>query len=371
MTNPTTATPPHSRHFGFLPSGEPVEAWTITGGSGLTVEAITYGGIVTRLLCPAGESDWLDLVLGFRELQPYLENPSYFGAIIGRVAGRISNARFSVDGSTFQLDANESPNHLHGGVRGFDKRIWTAVPETAEDGTPSLRLSYCSPHGEEGYPGTVRVTVTYTVTNQNAFVIDTYACSDQPTPLSLTHHSYFNLSGEDSGSIASHTLQVCADEFIDTRADFTLSDQLRPVAGNPNDLRRPTPIAEALPRIASGHGALYAVGKSSNPTEPVKVAELSHPESGRTLTCFTTNTHLQVYTASAFDGTIIGKSGKPYQKHAGLCLECHGYPNGANRPDLGDIILRPGAPQRHTTIYAFNSPHDKTSRPATEPRRLR
>jgi aldose 1-epimerase len=356
MTNRTTRPRLTSRHFGNLPSGEPVEAWTLIGASGLTVEAITYGGIVTRLLYPTEDDHWLDLVLGFNELQPYLENPAYFGAIIGRVAGRIAGARFTLDGTTFHLPTNEPPNHLHGGVHGFDKKLWTATSTTAEDGSPSLQLTYSSPHGEEGYPGTVRVSVTYTVSHDNAFVIHSEACTDLPTPFSLTHHSYFNLAGEASGTVADHTLQVHADQLIEFTEDLTLTGQLRSVEGLADDLRHPTPLAGTLPRLAWGHGAFYAVRKSTAPGEPVKIAELTHRASGRTLSCLTTNTHLQLYTASAFDGSILGKSGKPYQKYAGLCLECEGHPNGAGRPELGDIILRPGAPQHQTTIYAFSSP---------------
>ncbi len=334
-----------------------MEAWTLTGSSGLTVEAITYGGIVTKLLYPVGNGNWLDLVLGFDELRPYVAGHPYFGAIVGRVAGRISNACFTVDGETFQLAANEAPHHLHGGLSGFDKKIWTASASTLEDGSPTLRLSYCSLHGEESYPGTVRVEVTYTVTNDNAFVIDTYACTDQATPLSLTHHSYFNLAGEGSGSIADHALQVDSDSFIETNEDLSLSDRLQSVERLADDLRQPTALAGKLPRLARGHGALYAVPASGAAGEPVRIAQLTHPASGRTLTCSTTLPYLQLYTASAFDGSITGKSGKAYEKYAGICLECEGYPNGASRPDLGDIVLRPGTPQRHRTIYAFSTRH--------------
>jgi aldose 1-epimerase len=350
----------------MLPSGEPVEAWTLTGASGLIVEAITFGGIVTKLLYPQGDGDWLDLVLGFEDLQPYVEGHPYFGAIVGRVAGRLSNSRFDVDGETFQLTANEGPHHLHGGLRGFDKRIWTAAARTLEDGSPSLKLSYCSPAGEEGYPGTVRVEVTYTVARDNTFVIDTYACADRPTPLSLTHHSYFNLAGEGSGSIAGHTLQILSDRFVEANEDLSLSDRLRSVDGLYDDLRQPVALEERLPRLAHGHGALYAVPEARVPGEPVKIAQLTHPESGRVLTCSTTLPYLQLYTASAFDGSITGKSGRRYGQYAGLCLECEGYSNGASRPDMGDILLRPGAPQRHRTLYAFSSPRENSSRSVDE-----
>ena len=349
-------TTPLSRHFGSLPTGEAVEAWTLTGNSGLTLEAITYGGIVTKLLYPEASGHWVDLVLGFSDLQPYLDGHPYFGAIVGRVAGRMSDASFVVDGNTIHLPANEPPHHLHGGMQGFDKKLWTSTALTTADGAPSLRLTYCSPHDEEGYPGMVRVSVTYTITNDNAFVIDTHACTDRATPVSLTHHSYFNLAGEGSGSIAGHTLQVNADEFIETRDDLSLADRLKSVDGLADDLRQPTPLTATLHHLTQDHGALYAVPRPAVTGQPVKIAVLAHPASGRTLTCSTTNPYLQLYTASHFDGSIVGKAGRPYEKYAGICLECEGYPNGASRPDLGDIVVRPDLPQRHRTIYAFASP---------------
>jgi len=343
------------RTFGRLLDGSPVEAWSLSGAGGLTLEALTYGGIVTKLLVPEKNGNDVDVVLGFSNFESYLQGHPYFGSIVGRVAGRITGANFPLDGRSFQLSPNEPPNHLHGGHRGFDKQLWKATPIIGADGSPSLRLHYRSCDGEEGYPGNVNVSVTYTVTNDNVFLIKTSATTDQATPFSLTHHSYFNLAGEGAGSIEDHTLQVLADEFLGMNADFTLSDHFEPVTGTPNDLRVATPLAARLPQLASGHGALYPVHKPAIAGQPVKIAELTHPASGRVLTCSTTETHLQLYTASEFDGSITGKSGKPYGKYAGVCMECEGYPNGALRPDLGDIILRPDTPQHQTTAYAFSS----------------
>ena len=213
------------RLLGLLPTGEPVEAWTLTGASGLVLEVITYGGIVTKLLLPNGEGHWVDVVLGLSGLDSYVASRLYFGAIVGRVAGRINNARFHLDGRTYQLARNDPPNHLHGGVSGFDKKVWNAAPAIRRDGAPSLQLSYCSPDGDEGYPGTVNVSVTYTVAKDNSFVIDTMATTNRSTPFSLTHHSYFNLAGEGSGSIKNHALQIDADECIGTDDHLTLLDK--------------------------------------------------------------------------------------------------------------------------------------------------
>ncbi len=343
------------RPFGCLEDGRLVESWSLSGAGGLTVEALTYGGIVTKLILPDRNGRDADVVLGFNDLGSYLQGHPYFGSIVGRVAGRMKGAEFHLEGRSFQLPCNEPPNHLHGGYRGFDKQLWRATTVVRPDHAPSLRLDYRSCDGEEGYPGNVDVSVTYTVTNDNVFLIETRATTDQATPFSLTHHSYFNLAGEGSGSIANHVLQIDADEFIGMNEDLTLSDCPETVEGTPNDLRIATPLAGRLTHLASDHGAMYPVRKPTAAGGVVKIAELTHPESGRVLTCSTTNTHLQLYTASALDGSITGKSGRPYAKYAALCLECEGYPNGANRPNLGDIILRPGAPQHHITAYAFSS----------------
>ncbi len=342
------------RLFGSLPTGEPVEAWTLTGASGLVLEIITYGGIVTKLLLPDGERRWVDVVLGLSNLDSYLAGHPYFGAIVGRVAGRISNARFQLAGRTYGLARNEPPNHLHGGVSGFDKKVWHPTPEVRPDGAPSLRLSYRSPDGEEGYPGTVSASVTYTITNDNSFVIDTMATTDHATPFSLTHHSYFNLAGEGSGSIENHLLQIDADECIGTDDQLTLLDKTEPMCGTAEDFRSPRLLADAIPLLMRNHGTLYPVRRSRDEHELVRVAQLIHLASGRVLTCSTTTSHLQIYTASGLDGSHIGKSGARYEKYAGICLECEGYPNGANVPELGNIILHVGTPQRHRTVYAFS-----------------
>jgi aldose 1-epimerase len=349
---------PTFRPFGSLPSGQTIEAWTLTGNSGLLLEAITYGGIVTRLLQQGQSGDSLDLVLGFDSLQPYLEGHPYFGAIVGRVAGRISNAHFQIDGQTYPLGANNGLNHLHGGLQGFDKKVWAATPSLRPDGSPSLRLAYRSPDGEEGYPGTVVVSVTYTVTNENAFLIETEASTDKATPFSLTHHSYFNLAGEGSGTIEDHTLQIHADSFIPSDSSMTLLDRIESVDGQPQDFRIPKLLADAIPLLPQNHGALYPVPGPTEYGQMVRIAQVTHPESGRILTCSTNETHLQVYTASALDCSHPGKSGKRYGRYAGLCLECEGYANGANARHIGDIILRPGMPQRRITEYAFSQVAD-------------
>jgi aldose 1-epimerase len=344
------------RSFGLLPSGAPVEAWTLKGAGHLVAEVITYGATLTRLLAPDRDGRLADVVLGFNHLDSYRANRAYFGAIVGRVAGRISGGCFSLDGRDDKLDQNDGPNHLHGGAEGFDKKIWAASPVVRQDGAPSLRLSYHSADGEEGYPGAVDVTVAYTITADDALLVETEASADTPTPVNLTQHSYFNLAGEGSGPITDHELQIHAGHFAPTDERMTLMGREEPVAGRTNDFRRPRNLGEALPALFQKHGDLYRLRPNSNHSagaELVPAARLLHAASGRVLEVSTTATHLQFYGGTLLDGSLQGKAGVAYTRNAGLCLECEGYPDGVNSPELGDIIVRPGKPRRETTAYAF------------------
>ena len=335
-----------------------MEAWTLRGAGGLEIEAMTYGGVVTRLLAPDRAGKLTDVVLGFNALEDYLSGNAYFGAIIGRVAGRIAGAKFQVDGTTYNLFPNDPPNHLHGGLQGFDKKVWKALPANRQDGAPSLRLSACSPDGEEGYPGTVQVDMTYTVTDNNIFFIGTNAVADRSTPFSLTHHSYFNLAGEAAGMVEGHELEVYADEFVPVSADLTPLGRLETVTNCSNDFRISRRLSSAIPKLFQHHGDLYRLRKpSANGTEsePVPAARLVHRESGRVLNVSTTEAYMQLYTGSALDGSLIGKSGIPYCKHAGICFECQAYPDGANAAQMGNMILNAGERLRQITAYAFST----------------
>lgn len=340
----------------MTPDGGRVDAWTLCGLGGLTVEIITYGAAITQLLAPDREGSFADIVLGFDNLADYSNHSAYFGSVVGRVAGRVSNAKFSLDGEIYELVPNDPPNHLHGGGRGFDKRIWNAAAVENTTGEPSLRLTYRSPHMEEGYPGSVDVSATYTVTHDNTLLVETQGVTDRPTPFSLTLHHYFNLAGEDSGSIADHELLIDADEFIQTDEFMTLYGKPIPVTESQNDFRRPRRLGEAIPSLFRNHGDLYVIrrtGEGNRTAIPLPAARLVHPASGRALQVSTTATHLQLYASAELDGSLTGKSGTVYSQYSGVCLECEGYPDGANQPHLGDIILRPGSPRREVTRYAF------------------
>lgn len=351
----------NSRVFGITPDGIRVDAWTLCGAGGLTLEVITYGASVTRLLAPDRKGQLADVVLGFDNLSAYARHPGYFGSVVGRVAGRISNAQFTLDGERYELARNDPPNHLHGGWTGFDRQIWGAAPIETVNSNPSLRLRYRSPHLEEGYPGTLDAAVTYTVTGDNVLVVEMRGEADRPTPFSPTLHPYFNLAGESAGSIADHELQIYSSQFIAADEFMTLTGRVTEVVDAGNDFRHPRVLREAIPSLSRQHGDLYIIRREPGETGPeasaranlVRAARLAHPASGRVLQVSTTATHLQLYTAAALDGSLRGKSGTPYPRHAGVCLECEGYPDGASLPHLGDIILRPGSPKQEVTVYAF------------------
>jgi len=356
--------PVSSRIFGVLPAGPSVEAWTLTGRGGLVLEAITYGGIVTRLLAPDRCGTVDDVVLGFTDLDSYLAGHPYFGAITGRVAGRISNAAFTLDGNSYRLARNDPPNHLHGGVQGFDKRLWSAAPDEREDGAPSLRLTYLSPDGDEGYPGNVRVAVTYTVTHDNVFLIETEAVSDRVTPLNLTHHSYFNLAGESSGSISNHRLEIYANQFVPVDEHLALTGRLESTSRHHNDFQSARRMGDAMGRLFQGHGDLYALPPRDGSAFRL-AARVEEPVSGRMMTVSTTENYLQLYTGVHLNGTLKGKSGACYEPHAGFCLECEGYPDISNPEWRNGTLLYPGQTQRHTTAYAFSVRGENLNRPAT------
>lgn len=347
-----------SRPFGCLPDGKPVEAWTLCGRGGLVMEAITYGATLTRLLVPGRDGHVADVVLGFSDLESYVADRAYIGAVIGRVAGRIAGAKFTLDGVAYRLARNDFPNHLHGGVEGFNKKTWSASPTRRRDGAPSLRLTYCSPDGEEGYPGMVTATVEYTVTDNNTIVVRTEAASNRPTPLSLTAHPYFHLGGEGTGSIADHELQINADEYVLTDEHMTPISRTEAVIGRDNDFRQLRRFGNTIPSLFENHGDLYRVRRPNRQragSRPVLAARLVHPASGRILDVFTTEEYIQLYTGARLDGSVTGKAGAPYQQYAGVALECEGYPDAMNAPGMGNILLRPGEIRQQTTNYVFST----------------
>jgi len=342
--------------FGELPDGREVYAYTLDNGRGIKVEAITYGGIIVSLDTPDRRGRRGDIVLGYDDLSGYLKETPYFGAIIGRYGNRIANARFTLDGRTYQLAANDGPNHLHGGVVGFDKVLWSATPFSRPDSV-GVVLRYTSPDGEEGYPGDLATTVTYTLTTEGSLVFDYEATTDKPTPVNLTQHSYFNLAGDGARDVLDQVLTIYADSFTPIDSTLIPTGKIEPVAGTPFDFRTPTAIgarigaADQQLEYAGGYDHNYVLDRSG--AGLVHAAHVYDPDTGRTLDVYTTEPGLQFYSGNFLDGSLVGKSGHVYEHRYGFCLETQHYPDSPNEPGFPSTILRPGEEYRSRTVLKF------------------
>lgn len=355
--NPSSPPPPTSsrvtsRPFGELPDGRKVEAWTLKSASGMKLEVLTYGGIVSRLVVMDCRGQRRDVVLGFGTLDAYLNQSAFIGATAGRIAGRIPNGIIEIEGCRSILPLNDGRNHLHGGTNGLDKRLWSAKAIERPDGADCIQLQYTSPAGEEGYPGEIEVSLFYTVTTDNAFLYESEVTVNEPTPVSLTHHGFFNLAGEGNGSIEDHELIILSDTVAAVAEDMTLLGKKEAVNGKPCDLNTRKWLRELIPWIWKEHGDLYWLGETG---QQRPVARLYHHKTGQVMEVATTQSCLQFYTGKDFDGSLTGKSGSPYERCAGLCLETQGYPAATTQRGFGDILVRPGFPQLHSTKFTFCS----------------
>lgn len=312
---------------------------------------ITYGGILTEWSFINKLGTRTDIVLGWDRLDDYLASNTYFGAITGRVAGRISGGHFSLDSKDYHLAINAPPNHLHGGSIGLDKRLWNVQAESRS----SLSLSYFSPDGEEGYPGNVTFIVTYRLSDEGALSIEYRATTDQATPINLTNHSYFNLSGAGDGDILDHQLQISARSYSETDSCGTLLTKRNIDRHNGCSFFEPRTIREALDEIAHQHGDNYFIDRST-PKDLIEVARLREPISGRCLTVRSTEDCLQLYLSKYLSDDIIGKQGKSYPPFSAICLECQGYPDGMNTPEYGNPILQPEDEYYQQTVYQLSQP---------------
>ncbi len=336
-----------------MPDGKQVELYTLTNKSGVICKIMTYGGIITEFHVPDHGGKTVDIVLGYEALSRYLERSPYFGAIVGRVANRIAKGHFTLDGHTYTLAINNGPNSLHGGIRGFDKVVWQAEPITRDDGV-SLRLTYTSPDGEEGYPGTLKATVTYTLTEKNEIRIDYEATTDKPTPVNLTNHTYWNLAGE--GDILDHVATIAADHY--TPVDNTLipTGEIKPVKGTPMDFTSPTVIGSRFDQLNSkppGYDHNFVL--NSGGKEFAFAARVRDPKSGRVLEVWTDQPGVQFYTGNFMDGSLKGKHGESYGRHAAFCLETQQFPDFVNHANFPQSILKPGQTYHQSTVYRFSS----------------
>jgi len=346
------------RPFGNLPDGRDVELYNLTNDNGMAASITTYGGIVTALTTPDFRGRFADVVLGFEDLEGYLAGHPYFGAIIGRFGNRIGRGSFSLDDQTYHLARNNSGNHLHGGEAGFDKALWRARPRSGPEG-PHLRLEHVSPDGEEGYPGRLDVTVTYTLTNDNELRIDYHATTDKPTIVNLTNHSYFNLTGPGGGDILRHEVLINADHFTPVDEWLIPTGVIQRVEGTPMDFRRPVAIGARIEddfeqiRLGGGYDHNFVLNRST--TGLTLAATVSEPTSGRVMEVLTSEPGVQFYTANFLDGSITGKGGVVYGRRCAFCLETQHFPDSPNKPVFPTVVLRPGEVYESTTIYRFSA----------------
>jgi len=335
--------------FGMVDTNE-VYLYTLTNNNGMTVKITNYGGIVTSIMAPDKDGKLADVVLGFDDLQSYLDGHPYFGCIVGRYGNRIANGKFTIDGVEYTLAQNNDMNHLHGGVQGFDKVVWEARYKTFPD-KASLKLRYTSKDGEEGYPGNLTVTVTYSLTIENELIIDYQATTDKATPVNLTHHSYFNLSGTQENAL-DHVLNIAADKYVVVNENLIPTGELKEVNGTPMDFSPSHAIGERIDQVEGGYDHTYVLYNMGN---LLKVADFYHPSSGRGVEVFTSEPGIQFYSGNFLDGSLTGKNGIVYNKHHGFCLETQHFPDSPNQPDFPSTLVKPGEEYVYTTIYKFTT----------------
>jgi aldose 1-epimerase len=336
--------------FGRTPDGAEVEIYALSNDKGLRARVMTYGATLVSLEVPDRTGKMGDIVLGYDALGGYLKSSPYFGSIVGRYGNRIAKGMFTLDGTTHRLATNNGENHLHGGIKGFDKVVWRAEP-IRENGAVGVKLRYFSRDGEEGYPGNLAVTVVYTLTNDDVLKISYEATTDRATPVNLTHHSYFNLAGE--GDVLGHVLTVDAEAYTPVDAGLIPTGEIRPVHGSPFDFTSPHTIGERIARVEGGYDHNFVLRSGGG--KAALVARVVEPASGRIMEISTTEPGLQFYSGNFLDGTVTGKGGKVYQKHAGFCLETQHFPDSPNKPHFPSTILRPGESYKSLTIHKFSA----------------
>jgi aldose 1-epimerase len=370
-TSARTSSDGHGGRSGPSISSEPwgstaegaVERWTLSTRHGMRVRILTYGGILQSIEVPDRHGRVANVTLGFDNLADYVAKSPYFGSITGRYANRIAGGRFTLDGVRYQLPINNDPNSLHGGTVGFDKHIWSARP-FRHRGSVGLVMTFTSPHGDQGYPGTLASTVTYTLTDRGALRMDYRATTDRPTIVNLTNHAYWNLQGEGTGSIEDHELTIKAGRYTPVDATLIPTGELAPVSGTPMDFRRTTAVGQRIRAgfeqlvIGRGYDHNWVLDRQGGRGAGLELAaRVTDPTSGRVLSVLTTEPGLQFYSGNFLDGTLVGTSGRMYRQGDGLALETQHFPDSPNHANFPSTVLRPGQVYRTTTIYQFGVEH--------------
>lgn len=352
-TNSITCAP-----FGTMPDGTAVQIYTLRNTHGLEARILTYGGILQSLYVPDRTGKLGDVVLGYDNLQGYLDKTPYFGALIGRYGNRIGGAKFTLDGQTYTLATNNGPNSLHGGIKGFDKVVWSAKTFVSPEG-PELILAYYSRDGEEGFPGNLMVTAIYTLTDDNELKLQYSATTDKPTVVNLTHHSYFNLTGQPNTDILGHIVYINSDETTPVDAGLITTGEFKSVAGTPFDFRTPTAIGarindpDVILQYGPGYDHNWVVNKPFG--QYGLMARVTDPSSGRVMEVWSDEPGLQFYAGNFLDGTITGKYGAVYKIHDAFCMEPQHYPDSPNKPNFPTTELKPGEKYHNTIVYKFSA----------------
>ena len=337
--------------FGKTPDGEQVDLYTLTNTSGIRARITNFGAILVSLEVPDRDGNLADITLGFDKLDGYLTGHPYFGAIVGRYANRIGKAEFKLDGKVYKLAANDNGNHLHGGIKGFDKQVWRLEDIGVNADGAMVKLSYISQDGEEGYPGNLACSVIYTLTKDDKLKISYEAETDKKTVVNLTNHSYFNLAGQGNGDILGHVLTINADKYTVVDEGLIPTGENRPVKGTPMDFTTPMTIGSRIGQVEGGYDHNYVLN-SGGGTLALAVT-VYEPKSGRVMEIQTDQPGVQFYTGNFLDGSITGKAGKVYKKHYGFCLETQHFPDSPNKPDFPSVVLQPGQKYATTTVYKF------------------
>jgi aldose 1-epimerase len=339
--------------FGQTSEGRQVVLYTLTNPNGLRARITNYGAILVSLEVPDKNGELADITLGFDSLEGYLKVHPYFGATVGRYANRIGKARFTLDGVVYKLAANNPPeNHLHGGNKGFDKVVWKPEEVKAESQKAWVKMSYISEDGEEGYPGNMACTVTYTLTENNELKINYEAETDKMTIVNLTNHTYFNLASQGTGDILGHELMLNADKYTPVDEGLIPTGEIRSVKDSPMDFTSSMSIGSRINQVEGGYDHNYVLNSGGT---LALCAEVYEPTSGRVMTIHTTEPGVQFYTGNFLDGTITGKGGKVYKKHYGFCLETQHFPDSPNKPDFPTVVLLPGQKYTSETVYTFST----------------
>ena len=338
--------------FGETPEGDLIKLFILSDGKGIEAKIINYGAILVSLKSPDKEGNSEDITLGYETLEEYIQDSSYLGATVGRYANRISKGKFTVDGVQYNLAVNDNENHLHGGLKAFHKVIWNAEKFERGDGI-GIKISYLSKDGEEGYPGNLSVTVTYVLTNRAELKVRFEATTDKATPVNLTHHSYFNLTGSAQRDILDHKLTLFANHYTPVDAGLIPTGEIKPVGGTIMDFTNPMPIGARIKNVVGGYDHNYVLKKEDEKLS--LAAQVYEPESGRVTELYTTEPGIQFYSGNFLDGSITGKCGKTYHKYYGFCLEPQHFPDSPNQPHFPSTILKPGEKYTHLIVFKFSN----------------